>query len=71
MNYSSMKRASISFTIPGEGRVTFQENAGATDRALRKCIVTARRAFFKAYEKQRQVAGRATTSTGEDEKASS
>jgi hypothetical protein len=46
---TSMKRATISFTRPGKGRTTVQEDAGKCDEGLRRCIELAHKAFFKAF----------------------
>ena len=47
----SMKRATISFTIPGEGRTTVQENEGIESDELRHAIKEARKTFWMFYKK--------------------
>ncbi len=46
---TSMKRATISFTIPGEGRITVQEDEGVEDMELRAAIKAASQEFFKLW----------------------
>ena len=47
---SSMKRAAISFTLPGTGRITYQEGPGQVDENLRTAIKSAMGLFFKQFE---------------------
>lgn len=49
---TSMKRAAIMFTLPGVGRSTVQENAGAVDEPLRAAIAKARKVFWEEYRKK-------------------
>lgn len=48
---TSMKRATISMTIPGQGRTTVQEQEGVESPELRAAINAASKAFWKRYRK--------------------
>lgn len=52
---SSMKVATISFTIPGDGRCIVQENPGVVSAKLRRAIKAAYKTFWSAYEKRRAI----------------
>jgi hypothetical protein len=47
----SGKVATISFTLPGEGRITVQENPEVPDERLRKLIHDTSRQFFAEFTK--------------------
>lgn len=48
---SSMKRATIMFLIPGDGRIIIQEPEGKASAKLREAIAKARKKFFQEYNK--------------------